>query len=338
MTTDFSYFLQVIIILIFLNIFFFLFHKKIGQILNLYAQNINQIININLVPVIGGVFFFFNILAFFLLIFFLKINLNTSILNNEFLLRTKFFFFLSLILIFCVGLLDDKYNLSYRIKIPIFFIICYLPFSSGQLIIDSLNFIQFNKVINLENLSLVFSISSIFLFINIFNMYDGINGQAGIYILVISVYLLIIYKIIILVPLIITTFFFLLLNLRGMIFLGNNGSYFVSFYLGLILICNYKMNFDFKVEDIILITIYPALDTFRLFVTRIFYGKNPFLGDRNHLHHLLLDRFKSIFLVNVIASLHIITPLIINLFWGSLTAILISIFFYISFLYLHKKN
>ena len=38
------------------------------------------------------------------------------------------------------------------------------------------------------------------------------------------------------------------------------------------------------------ILIVPLLDTLRVFSIRIFKGQSPFTPDRNHVHHLLLDR------------------------------------------------
>jgi UDP-N-acetylmuramyl pentapeptide phosphotransferase/UDP-N-acetylglucosamine-1-phosphate transferase len=38
------------------------------------------------------------------------------------------------------------------------------------------------------------------------------------------------------------------------------------------------------------ILLIPLLDTLRVFSIRIFYRRSPFSPDRNHIHHLLLDR------------------------------------------------
>lgn len=38
------------------------------------------------------------------------------------------------------------------------------------------------------------------------------------------------------------------------------------------------------------ILIVPLLDTLRVFAIRIFNGRSPFTPDRNHIHHLLLNR------------------------------------------------
>ena len=47
----------------------------------------------------------------------------------------------------------------------------------------------------------------------------------------------------------------------------------------------------FYVEEIFLLFLIPGLDLVRLFSVRISNGKSPFLGDLNHLHHLLVDKF-----------------------------------------------
>ncbi len=38
------------------------------------------------------------------------------------------------------------------------------------------------------------------------------------------------------------------------------------------------------------ILLMPLLDTLRVFAIRIIHGRSPFSPDRNHLHHILLDR------------------------------------------------
>jgi UDP-N-acetylmuramyl pentapeptide phosphotransferase/UDP-N-acetylglucosamine-1-phosphate transferase len=50
----------------------------------------------------------------------------------------------------------------------------------------------------------------------------------------------------------------------------------------------------FQVESVvpvgISILMIPLLDTLRVFSIRIFHGRSPFSPDRNHIHHLLLDK------------------------------------------------
>ena len=71
----------------------------------------------------------------------------------------------------------------------------------------------------------------------------------------------------------------------------------------------------------------PGLDMFRLFCSRVLNGKNPFVADKNHLHHYFLSRFDyfpSFFLIQLmiilplayyfIKSTDIITPFIMTIF------------------------
>ena len=46
------------------------------------------------------------------------------------------------------------------------------------------------------------------------------------------------------------------------------------------------------VDDIFILMMVPRLDFIRIFIERIYKGKNLFLGDKNHLHHLLLSKFR----------------------------------------------
>ena len=50
---------------------------------------------------------------------------------------------------------------------------------------------------------------------------------------------------------------------------------------------------DYRFDSVIAIAlgllILPLFDTTRVFIVRIFKGKSPFLPDKNHIHHLLLE-------------------------------------------------
>jgi UDP-N-acetylmuramyl pentapeptide phosphotransferase/UDP-N-acetylglucosamine-1-phosphate transferase len=54
------------------------------------------------------------------------------------------------------------------------------------------------------------------------------------------------------------------------------------------------------------ILLLPLMDTLRVFAIRISHGRSPFTPDRNHLHHILLDRglnHRSITLILAIANI-----------------------------------
>ena len=72
-------------------------------------------------------------------------------------------------------------------------------------------------------------------------------------------------------------------------FLGDSGVYSISFLTAVIILVHYKTNhIDFL--DLIIMTLIPSLDLFRLFIRRIIAKKSPFLPDKNHLHHRLLNK------------------------------------------------
>ena len=86
------------------------------------------------------------------------------------------------------------------------------------------------------------------------------------------------------------------------VFLGDSGSLFlggvVSILVLNILSNNYviKEQYDInKILYVISILSYPIIDIIRVFFLRLLNGKSPFQADKNHLHHILLNKFKSHF-------------------------------------------
>lgn len=79
---------------------------------------------------------------------------------------------------------------------------------------------------------------------------------------------------------------FLLYNFYpAKIFLGEGGSVFLGFILGILSIVSGS-----KVATAILIMGLPMIDTFWVIIKRIQDGKSPFIGDRKHFHFKLLER------------------------------------------------
>ena len=81
--------------------------------------------------------------------------------------------------------------------------------------------------------------------------------------------------------------------------------------------------------------ILPGYDLVRLTSTRIFKGKNAFYGDRNHIHHLLIDKF-SLLISNIILLLYILTPIVFFSFFN-LNFYLVLFIFTISYIILINK-
>lgn len=78
---------------------------------------------------------------------------------------------------------------------------------------------------------------------------------------------------------------FLLYNFYpASIFLGEGGSTFAGFMLGVLAII-----LGAKIATALLVMGIPIMDAAWVIVRRIFYRSSPFLGDRRHLHYRLLD-------------------------------------------------
>ena len=132
-------------------------------------------------------------------------------------------------------------------------------------------------------------------------MYDGINLQSGLYSS--TIFFFFIYKgiePILFIPLLLTSLIFLIYNYKDKIFLGNCGSYFLSFVISAFIIKSYIKLSVISIEEILVIMIIPGLDLVRLFCTRLVNGKSPFNADRNHIHHLLSNKFGNLKTVSII--------------------------------------
>tara|TARA_B100000780_G_C20858153_1_gene341139 strand:- start:142 stop:537 length:396 start_codon:yes stop_codon:yes gene_type:complete len=128
-------------------------------------------------------------------------------------------------------------------------------------------------------------------------------------------------------------------NYKQKIFLGDNGVYIFSFILSLLIIKTYQNDYtNFFVEEIIIILFIPFIDMMRLFIVRILKNKNPLVADREHLHHILLNKF-GLIKTNIL----LISPLIFSLLLTKYTNISLIIIIFINlilylFLLRFKKN
>jgi UDP-GlcNAc:undecaprenyl-phosphate GlcNAc-1-phosphate transferase len=338
MTNNFIY--NFFLYQIFLNIILVFHFSKISKIINLFDIPDNKRkFHIKKIPSIGGFLIFINIFSFFIYNLikstFFEFDLNFFD-QQEFII---FIFFACLF--FFLGILDDKIYLSANIRLLLYFlIILTLILLSNGILINLINFTFFSYNLNILYVSIFFTILCFLLFINAFNMYDGINLQSGLY--SIFIFSLFLYKgifIEISVMLIISLLFFLYLNLKNKCFLGNNGALIVSFVISYLFIKSNSFNAFFYADEIFLIMMIPGIDLLRLAIFRLVKGKHPFSADRNHLHHLLLNNFgfnKTIIILNLVTTI----PYLIFSFFGHIIYVIIFSFLtyaYLIFKYSHKN-
>lgn len=317
-----------------LLVVFFYNSKKISKKFNLFKKNNDS------TPIVGGL----GIYLFFILCCFNFFFLNKQIIYND----------LSILIlissIFLVGLIDDIFNLSYKIRLLTIFLILFIFLNfNNEFLIQQLYFETTNKTYVINDFSYFLTPLFIMLLLNSLNMADGINGNSG---LIFLCFLAIIfnnnselnfYLIIIFISIIIFLFF----NLKNWLYMGDSGVYFISTFLSLYLIDVYNKNLSIlSCEKIFLILMIPGIDMFRLFCIRIYNKKNPFKGDLNHLHHILIKNFKLsysliFYIVLIVWPFLIIEYISVSIFY----LILLNIIFYIFLVWnlnskkhINKKN
>lgn len=215
------------------------------------------------------------------------------------------YFFASAIVIFFLGLKDDILILSPTKKFLGQMAAAAILIHLGDIRIDSMH-----GFMGLEKLpafwSYALSYATIIVVVNAYNLIDGVDGLAG-SLGVVTTGLFGTYFLLADMPLYAVISFaltgsllaFLFYNYNpAKIFMGDSG----SLLLGLInstLVIKFIAAADTASSAVPItsavaigfsVLIVPLLDTLRVFSIRIYKGKSPFSPDRNHIHHLLLDR------------------------------------------------
>jgi UDP-GlcNAc:undecaprenyl-phosphate GlcNAc-1-phosphate transferase len=287
----------------------------------------------------GGLIIFFNIFFILFCYSFESIqfeNLIKYLFNND--NNNLFIFLFYLTVIFLFGFFDDKLDISANKKIIFLSIFMFFSINlDSNLVVSEINFSFSENIFFLEQFEIIFTILCFLLFINAFNMYDGINLQAGLY----SIYIFIIFFffsenyifLIILIPLITFSYF----NFKNKIFLGNSGSYLIGFLISYFAIKIFNNFNNIYSDKLFLLMLMPGFDMLRLFIFRLLNKKNPFKSDTYHFHHLLFSNYNFTYalIINFFLS---IMPFILGLFIPSYIAFLFFFILYFSFLTFFKYN
>lgn len=333
MQSDLIYFQ--IIILLFSNFIFYLNRNFFFNYLNIVdiPDGKIKLHKKNIFPV-GGLIFFFNILIFVIIEFLLNTKPNEIYGVTVF---DKIILLFSILSLFFIGLYDDKYNLTYISKLILTFLIIFIFLSINEtLIISNLGFTFTDRIIDISQISKVFTILCILLFVNALNLFDGMDLQSGSYILIILFFFLFLLKIEIVLILILSCFLFLFLNYKKEIFLGDSGAILLGFIISYFSIYSYNNSLILS-DQLFILMMVPGIDMMRLFSIRIINGKNPFKGDRNHMHHILIKKYgylKSLIIINLIMFILILS----TFFFKVSTLIIIPIYLLLYLLIIYEKK
>jgi UDP-N-acetylmuramyl pentapeptide phosphotransferase/UDP-N-acetylglucosamine-1-phosphate transferase len=212
-----------------------------------------------------------------------------------------------LIILFFLGIKDDILILSPKKKLLIQIAASMLLITLGDLRINSLY-----GLLGINNIpyfiSILFTTFIFISLINAINLLDGIDGLAGTVGVMASLcfgylfYSLSLYAHATLACSLAGSLIgFLRYNwsIKNKIFMGDTGSLIVGFLLSFFAVKYIVLNSAYLYNPqlgndapilAMLILILPLFDTLRMFIIRLLAKKSPFEGDRNHLHHIIIDQ------------------------------------------------
>jgi len=208
--------------------------------------------------------------------------------------------------LFIMGIADDLFDISAKLRLVIQFIAGYLIYWSG------IGITSFYGVLGIYELPALVSLGLNILFIsaimNAYNLIDGIDGLAG----GLGAIGFIVSGILLLgngdFTFAILAFSFagsiagfLIFNFNpAKIFMGDTGSIIIGFNLAICLIRMINVNesnvFISQNQAILLslgILFIPVFDMFRVFIGRMVAGTSPMKADKSHIHHYLLKNGMS---------------------------------------------
>ena len=215
-------------------------------------------------------------------------------------------------IMFIVGVYDDFYNADFKLKFLLQIIVAKILIDQGFVIDNFHGVFGISTIPNIA--SQLFTIFVFLVIVNSINFIDGIDGLAiteGIKVILLieffsneatEIRALGYLTIFCLLPL-----YYFNFKKENKVFLGDAGSLLLGTLIAIYTII--LLGADFQIQDTfisnkailsIAILIYPLFDLLRVFYIRIKNKKSPFRPDNNHIHHLLLKKGLSHFLVCLI--------------------------------------
>ncbi len=206
-----------------------------------------------------------------------------------------------LILLFFIGLLSDLEI----IKSPLRRIIFQIIIISMYLIISE-NFVPYTRIefidIFFKNyyVKFCFTLFCILVLINGSNFIDGVNTLASMYYLMVFVFFIYLKynyypstNILIEEIITVTLVIFLIFNLFGKAYLGDNGAYLIAFIVGTTSIAWVNRYITVSPYFIVCLLWYPAFENLFSIVRKRIQNFSPSKPDNKHLHQLLFLFFKK---------------------------------------------
>jgi UDP-N-acetylmuramyl pentapeptide phosphotransferase/UDP-N-acetylglucosamine-1-phosphate transferase len=269
------------ILIFFLSTFFLIFFlKKFKILIDSSYFNHKNFINDSKPPVAGGIIILLAIL----------------LIKQNYVL--KFILFL----LFLLGLFSDLLIIkktSYRIFIQSILIIFYVILSNT--FVKSINFQIFDIFLQNKIFSIFFTSICLLVLINGSNFIDGVNNLlSGYYLIVISIIIYIFTQKNIKIDfdyyyyLLISLSVFYIFNMFNKIYLGDSGSYLLSFFIGILMINLSNKNGDhISSLFVALLLWYPAFENLFSIIRKLLQKRKIYKADNLHLHHIIFSFVKK---------------------------------------------
>jgi len=211
--------------------------------------------------------------------------------------------------LFITGIIDDVYQLRASVKLLIQLFVSFATLLTSSILLD-----DFHGLFGLSEISpasaWMLTIIYLVVFINMFNLIDGIDGLASGLGLTALVFILGAYEMA--NDILFSTFICLILgslvvlfvrnHMNDKMYLGDSGSLSLGYILGCLTLHQLSISdISFPIIDyttygpVYAMTLfwYPLMDLGRVFVVRLLDKRSPFSPDRNHFHHKMVDRGMS---------------------------------------------
>lgn len=266
---------------------------KVAQLKKLYDEpDTVRKLHVKPIPSLGGLGMFIG----FTLCLLLTVNFGAV---QEFQ-----YYLAAFLIIFFVGIKDDILVLSAMKKLICQCVVAGIIIFKGGIVISNMHGLL--GIYQIETTTSYFlTFTTIIVTINAFNLIDGVDGLAGsvgfISCIAFGTFFLINND----MPYAILAFgfaasiiAFLIYNFQpAKIFMGDTGSLLLGLVNSILVIKFIEAGSGYALHPVsaapavgFSILLLPLMDTLRVFSYRIIKGKSPFSPDRNHIHHLLLDK------------------------------------------------
>ena len=242
-------------------------------------------------PTFGGIAIFAGFITS--LLFWFKFNDHPSTVT----------FFLSMVLLCGVGIMDDLKDLAARYKLVI------EAGMASLLAVSGIRITSFGGLFGIGELHIVaqyiITVVTIVGITNAFNLIDGIDGLAGglgfMSLVTLGIFLTVSKDLnyaMIAFALAGALLGFLYFNFNpARIFMGDTGSLVLGFVIAVLCVQLMKVNALYTapvVPNVYVFTLgivmIPVFDALRVFGTRIWNGHSPFSADKTHIHHLITNK------------------------------------------------